>query len=323
MASVGMFGKMLSYGDFVSVGTAAPGHQKFSRWLEGSNDALVERGLELPDDPIGFMIRHEESDSMLVGLLVGSGDNVGRSFPLGLFYEVSAEGICVAGLPQAMASDLFRLAGVVRKAKGRNHEEVGSLVRALPLPVERELAIRSHAELNRLRIVRAQMMLGRVYGEEDAPYYATEVILRACAQASERRMSAPLVLEGRVHTDIEMMFLLASIDAMSGGKQPVSAIWEVRSHRALFVLGQPDDRLLALMVGEGEAERLWPLWTEREGVARQAREDLDHDYRVLLDDPSNVHAKDFIDSTDSILGKGRSYGKARLSSSKRTYQHRL
>lgn len=296
MTAVGMFGKMPAFGDFVSVGTGTPAYRGFERWLEDSNDVMVERGQQLGKDPLGFLIRDADTGSLLVGILVGSVDSVGRTFPLGLFYEVPHEGVCLAGLPQALALCLGRLASVARKARVRGHEEVRTLVRSLELPTGKELAIRSHAELHRLRIVKARMMLGRVYGEGHSPHYGSSVILQACGLAPQRRASAPLVLEGRVRTDIELMFQLASVDGMSGGVQPEAALWEVRSHRALFVLGKPDQRLLALMASNAEADRLWPVWTDRQDIARKSRDDLPSACRELLDEPGAISAKDFLDA---------------------------
>lgn len=306
MAAVGMFGKVPTFGDFVSVGSGTPGYRKFERWLEDSNDIIVERGQALRPQPMGFVIRHEDTRSLLVGILVGSGDSVGRSFPLSLFYELKDEGLSLAGVPQAMGQDLARLASVARKAGVRDTDDIRKLVQAMTPPTDKDVAIRSHAQLGRLRIVPAQMMLQRTYGEGALPCYGSEVILRACELAAERRSGTPLILEGRARTDVELMFLLASVEVMSGGAQPQAVLWEVRSRRALFVLGEPDPRLLALMVSEGEADRLWPMWTDRPEVAERSREQLPVDCRQLLDEPGQASAKDFLDSM-AVACKPRSH----------------
>jgi type VI secretion system ImpM family protein len=294
MTVVGMFGKLPTFGDFVSVGSGSPLHRGFERWLEDSNDVLGARRKELPKDPLGLMIRGEDSASLLVGMLVGSCDSVGRSFPLGLFHEVRMAGTCLAGMPLAMAADLGRLAGVARKARARGHHEVAGIMRDMACPADEELAIRSHAELHRLRIVRATLLLERVWGKGHGSHYGSDVIERACALSEERGGRAPLVLDGRAHTDIELMFLLATIDAMSEGRQPVAVFWDVRSHRVLFVLGRPDAGILALMVEDGQADRVWPLATDRPEVAQKAAEGLDAGRRALLDDPGSISAKDFL-----------------------------
>lgn len=296
MVAVGMFGKVPTFGDFISVGGGTPGYRKFERWLQDSNDVIVERGQALRPQPLGFLIRHEDTRSLLVGILVGSVDSVGRSFPLSLFYEVDSEGVSLAGIPQAMGPDLARLAGVARKAANRDPNHVRQLVTSMQTSTDKDVAIRSHAQLNRLRIVPAQMMLQRAYGEGDMPHYGSEVILRACELAAERRSGTPLILEGRARTDVELMFLLASIEVMSGGEQPKAVLWEVRSRRALFVLGDPDPRLLALMVSENEADRLWPMWTDRPEVATQSRQQLPAECRRLVDELGDGSAKDFLDS---------------------------
>lgn len=296
MVAVGMFGKMPTFGDFVSVGNGTPGYRRFERWLQDSNDHVVERGHALPPQPLGFLIRHEDTRSLLVGILVGSVDSVGRSFPLSLFYEVDDVGMSLAGVPQAMGPDLALLANIARKATTRSSAEIRMLVEAVEPPADKDVAIRSSAQLNRLRIVPAQMMLQRTYGEGGMPFYGCEVILRASELAAERRTGAPLILEGRARTDVELMFLLASVEVMSGGQQPHAVLWEVRSRRALFVLGEPDPRLLALMVSENEADRLWPMWTDRPEVAERSREQLPQQCRRLVEQTEGATAKDFLDS---------------------------
>lgn len=296
MAVVGMFGKVPTFGDFVSMGTGTPAYRKFEQWLLDSNDTIIDRRLEVRPEPLGFMIRHEDTRSLLVGIVVGSVDSVGRSFPLSLFYELGDEGVSLGGVPQALGPDLAKLASIARKARTRGTDEVRKLVRGLQPPTDKDIAIRSHAQLNRLRIVPADMMLQRAYGEDAAPHYGSQVVLQATELAAERRSGAPLLLEGKARTDVELMFLIAIVDAMSGRRQPTAVLWEVRSRRALFVLGSPDPRLLSLMVSEAEADRLWPMWTDRPDVARRSREQLPTACRELLDEPGTMSTKDFLDS---------------------------
>jgi type VI secretion system ImpM family protein len=294
MTAVGMFGKMPSFGDFVSMGSGSPLHRSFERWLEDSNDVLATRRQELSKNPLGLMIRGEDSADLLVGILVGSVDSVGRTFPLGLFHEVRAAKASLAGLPLAMAADLGRLAGVARKARMRSHHEIEGLLRDAQRPNDDEIAIRSHAELHRLRIVKAAQLLERVFGPGSGAYYGSDVIVRACGLVDERRGRPPLLLRGRANTDIELMFALAAIDAMSDGRQPGAVLWDVSSHRMLFVLGRPDPGILALMVEGAEAERMWPLVTDRPEVAEKAADALDPQLRALVDDAKTCSAKDFL-----------------------------
>jgi type VI secretion system ImpM family protein len=145
MTAVGMFGKVPSFGDFVSMGSGSPLHRGFERWLEDSNDVLATRRQELSKNPLGLMIRGEDSADLLVGILVGSCDSVGRTFPLGMFHEVRTSKASLAGLPLAMAPDLGRLAGVARKARVRGHHEIQGLLRDAQRPNDDEIAIRSRS----------------------------------------------------------------------------------------------------------------------------------------------------------------------------------
>ncbi len=296
MSGAGMFGKVPAFGDFISVGTGTPAYRDFEQWLEQSNDAMAERGILMGKDPLGFMTRHPDSGRLQVGILVGSVDSVGRTFPLGMFYEVEPSGMALGGVPHAMAMELSRLASIARKARDHHHEEIKESVRALPVPTEETLTIRSSAQMHRLCIPKAKILLDRVFGGEDGACYGAEVILRACELAPGRKHSTPLLLEAQVGTDIELMFLIEAVDALSGGVQPGTVMWEVRSRRVVLVLGKPDRYLLALMVGNGEADRLWPVRTDRAEVARRAREGLLDSVRELVDGAGTVSAKDFLDS---------------------------
>ncbi|MCH9685824.1 MAG: type VI secretion system-associated protein TagF [Deltaproteobacteria bacterium] len=296
MTAVGMFGKIPSFGDFVRVHNGSPVQRGFERWLEDSNDVLAECRQQLSTQPLGFVVRDEDTASMLVGIIVGSHDRVGRTFPLGLFYQVQERDLCVCGLPLAMTSELHRLAVVARRAQTRSHADVDQLVRSVPPPAEPDLAARSHAELHRLRIVKAATLFRRVYGEGNAPHFGHAVMLRACAPTGRRSASLPLVLEGRVHTDVELMFALANVQVMSEGRQPGVALWAVRSHRVLMALGRPDPRLLGLMLDEQRPARLWPMSTDRVDVAERARDQLDARQCALLDDVGSRSAKDFLDA---------------------------
>lgn len=293
MTTVGMFGKVPTFGDFVSSGSGSKLHRGFERWLEDGNDVLATRRLELSKNPLGLMIRDEESADLLVGILVGSCDSVGRSFPLGVFHEVRTAKASLAGLPLATAPDLGRLAALVRAARARGHHELEAQLPKLARPDD-ELAVRSHAELHRLRIVKADQLLERVFGPGSSPCYAIDVIERASALAEERRGRVPLVLDGRANTDIELMFALATIDAVTDGHQPVAVLWDVRSRRVLFVLGAPDPGLLALMVEVKDADRLWPMTTDRPELAQKAADTLDPRLRTVLRDARTSSAKEFL-----------------------------
>jgi hypothetical protein len=90
------------------------------------------------------------------------------------------------------------------------------------------------------------------------------------------------------------MFSLAMIDAMSDGRHPTAVLWDVRSRRVLFVLGPPDQGLLALMVEGNDVDRLWPMTTDRPELAHKAIETLDPRLRTLLEDTKVGSSKDFV-----------------------------
>jgi len=82
---------------------------------------------------------------------------------------------------------------------------------------------------------------------------------------------------------------------MSDGRHPTAVLWDVRSRRVLFVLGPPDQGLLALMVEGNDVDRLWPMTTDRAELAQKATETLDPRIGALIGDAAkSCSAKDFL-----------------------------
>ncbi|MBK8720061.1 MAG: type VI secretion system-associated protein TagF [Deltaproteobacteria bacterium] len=92
--SLGCFGKIPSFGDFVARGTGSPCGRAFERWLQLANDRLAEASCTAPTGPVGFVFRDDAASSLLVGTLSGSVDKVGRRFPLALFCSWAAATAC-------------------------------------------------------------------------------------------------------------------------------------------------------------------------------------------------------------------------------------
>ena len=84
---IGVFGKIPSYPEFISIGSRGQTDRSFERWMEMANDQLARSAVELSSAPVGFCYRDDDAASMLIGVMVGSRDKVGRRFPLAVYCE--------------------------------------------------------------------------------------------------------------------------------------------------------------------------------------------------------------------------------------------
>ncbi|HMA94809.1 MAG TPA: type VI secretion system-associated protein TagF [Polyangiaceae bacterium] len=93
----GVFGKVISCGDFISAGEYSPAAAHLSRWLEQGVGWAATQAKEAWESvafttPRSFLFRPERSeyaDRVIFGLLQPSRDSVGRYFPLAIYSELS------------------------------------------------------------------------------------------------------------------------------------------------------------------------------------------------------------------------------------------
>jgi type VI secretion system ImpM family protein len=85
-----LFGKLPGRADFVRLG--APGRPELERWLEEGLELVRGKGGGLPGATGRFLLAGPPGGRRIVGLMVPSGDAVGRSFPVCLFRPLSAGG---------------------------------------------------------------------------------------------------------------------------------------------------------------------------------------------------------------------------------------
>jgi type VI secretion system protein ImpM len=121
----GLFGKVISSGDFISVGEYSPAAAHLSRWLEqgvGWAATQAKAAWESVDfsAPRAFLFRadrSEPSDRVLFGLLQPSRDTVGRRFPLAVYGELAlgSDFDSFSALPLVVGEFLESAAGILEQ----------------------------------------------------------------------------------------------------------------------------------------------------------------------------------------------------------------
>lgn len=298
--SLGCFGKIPSFGDFVARGTGGACGRAFERWLQLANDRLAEVQCVAPAGPVGFVFRDDTASSLLIGTLSGSVDKVGRRFPLALFCELTpAAAPWSPALPVALAGVLEQFGAIAHRARRDTQAELVGKLEAVTLPSPAALLEACTHERARLLSAPADAVLEGLFGEVDARCHAIDLLLRACESARRSRaVTAPLVLDRAVGSDVELMFWLACVEVATGGAIGVpSMLWDVSAARVLVALGTPEANALHCQWGaQVQYQRLWATTTASDDSRRGARERLPPALAQLLAEPTDRPASAVIEA---------------------------
>jgi type VI secretion system protein ImpM len=124
--SVGILGKIPAHGDFVRVNASGIAGEALFDWLQVCLDRLHRDGLDLGASPSTFVFPVESAREILLGVLAGSRDKVGRQFPFAVFQSVPVElgAGKIAALLHASATRLDLMQSIVEE---RNELSPGAL----------------------------------------------------------------------------------------------------------------------------------------------------------------------------------------------------
>ncbi len=297
MIGVGLFGKIPAQGDFVSMGLASSTGRAFDRWSQMANDQVAEAGRELPAGPLGFCFRDETGASLLVGVMVGSRDKVGRRFPLSLFCELKIEGgLHVAGVPGVFAPAIAELGRLAIAAESSTLQQLQEGLAELPVPETATLRERLDAELARLRDTPLRTVLRRIYGNDGPRAHGTEVLLRACDQSVRDGARRAITIDVKATSDVELLFWIACAESRLAGRGgPPSAFWDVPAQRALITPGIPDSSTLNFLCSKTvHSARLWGTATATADAEARARDRLDPKLVELLVGPDRNAASELV-----------------------------
>lgn len=294
---LGVFGKIETYAEFISAGMSSPTGQSFERWLQMANDQVARAGTELPAGPIGFCFRDEGGASVLVGVLVGSRDKVGRRFPLSVFLEVKPDPATpLAGLVEVVRPLLTQLSMLAATSSQTDPNSLKQSLQGLEAPSATELPGQLRDAFAGLDQIVFRQLLERLYPDGKNAAYGTSVLLRACDRAVHDGVKRPITLDVSVTSDVELSFWLACAETRLAGRLgPVSAFWDVQQQRALVIPGIPDSNTL-LFMGSVNAQnsKLWRTTTSSKTAQQTARDQLGTELCGMLDDADACSALSFV-----------------------------
>lgn len=298
---VGIFGKIPSHGDFVSMGTASDTGRSFEKFCQMANDMVAQADNPLPLGPIGFCFRDGSGASSLIGVLVRSRDSAGRKFPLALFCEYSvAQDMQLAGAPGVFRNSIGALNQLALDAPSTTIDALKESVRGVPTPDPSTIVDGMKAEVARLADVPFRRIVKRVFGPSQAPALGTQTLLKACDVALREGARRPPTVDLRATSDVELLFWLACAESRLGsGFSGVSCFWDVTASRALLAPGMPDSNTLNFLTRSGvQFSKLWGVTAATQAGPSEARavQSLDPVLVEMLRNPGATVASTFVEA---------------------------
>ena len=298
---IGVFGKIPSYPEFIRVGHAGPTDRSFERWMQMANDQLARAAVSLGTTPLGFCYRDEDANSLLIGVLVGSRDKVGRKFPLAVYCEYGVgEKTAVSLLAEAFRPALTHLSMLAMTAMETSKESLKSAVGRVEKPGGTMIRAGREATAEALRTVQVEQVLSRIFVDPSERAYGINVLQRACEQSRRDGPTRPTSIDATVTSDVELSFWLAAAESQLPKHGPLSAFWDVSSQRVIVIPGAPDSKLLVALASPHSTDsKVWRTETSSESSRSSAREKLDPEVLAMLENPGEASIQEFLD----LLGK--------------------
>ncbi len=295
---IGVFGKIPSYPEFVRIGSVGPTDKAFERWLQMANDQLARADVKLSSTPLGFAFRDEKAESLLIGVVVGSRDKVGRNFPLAVYCEYGVVNSTVLSLlAEAFRPALTQLSMLALTALETDREALKSASERVEVPRGKTIKEGREATAEALTTIRAEQVLARMFVDKNDRAYGINVIQRACAQSVRDGPTRPTCIDATVTSDVELCFAFAAAESqLPENMGPVSAFWDVSSQRVIVVPGLPDSKLLVSMAApHTQNQKIWRTETSSEASRKRAWEKIAEPVKELLEDPGAASIQELLD----------------------------
>jgi len=164
-----LFGKIPSHGDFVRVRAAEEPARSFVLWLEEGSETARRVAAPAGPEPVRFLFRRPPAARALAGVMAGSADKVGRSFPLAVFAPVEGPDLEGSFPALALAAEPFldAAAALLAQAGGLAPAELAARLEGLPCPAAADVAAADERARGAAQ-ERAAEILSRALGEVPA-----------------------------------------------------------------------------------------------------------------------------------------------------------
>lgn len=285
----GFLGKIPAQPDFVRQTLPEPIASDFDAWLVKSAQNLALAKAELPGGSIRFLFSAPQRSEAVVGVLVKSRDQVGRSFPLAIYTVVPSAVLASTfhALPFAFSEVFERCDAVLADVPTLSLDALRARVAELVAPAfdaASSLRAASERALQVLTSVTGADLSARAFASGPAGCFAYGMYTFRTAADAARRVpnaqpsAATTVLACPIVVDVDLLAwldLARRVFAGAGSGLLPSFAWvEEPDPRLLLSLGHASDQLLCFVAEprHGSA-RLWPLETRsREAIARAQAE---------------------------------------------------
>lgn len=280
-ASVGLFGKLPTHGDFFRLNVADAAAQLLVAWLQESIEPVYRARLPLPKAPVRFVFRAPPADAALVGVMIASVDKVGRSFPLCAFAAVPARALASGypALAPAYRPFLDAAQALLEGAAPLDGAALGARAGDLPVPADGELAAVAEAARRGAASERASELVRRLFGDlpPGAEAYALSTIEAGVKPVRSREPPrAALALDCPAERDVDLWAWLELTRRSLGWAVPPPFFWTAGAPGRLVVsLGAPGPAVLVHLCDPTKpGPKIWPLRTLQPAAIDAARRTL-------------------------------------------------
>lgn len=289
---VGVYGKIPAQGDFVRINASDPAAQSLDVWIQESLEALSRVGAEPPSEPVYFM-HQGTGHGVLIGVMLRSGDRVGRVYPLTVFARVdpSTLGGAFSGFPTAYSVFLQDAARLALDLDRVDASLLAVRARALRVPSPAEVAQAGMVCQHVLNVTPAGEIARRLFGETlpGSHVYAFKTVVDACDTTRARPPRVPITLDCPIASDVDLFtwLELCRRRLMGTGLLPTCVWREQGASRMLVSLGAAQGSMMRYLVqSDAQATQLWPLVTARPEAIEAALHNLAPHHRQALEAPA-------------------------------------
>lgn len=279
--TLSVFGKLPSQGDFFRAGPSSPVLHEAERWLTQSYEHLRGAGLEVPSGLFHFVLASPQWPEIVVATATGSGDSVGRRFPLVGFATIDAGAVSGRGwaIPVLCAQLFESFQSVLQRAAetGDAQTLVNELGRLPPV----DPAHFAHADAILTNLANAQSARAfedRVFQHIEQRYYAYRTLRMACEQV---RGSVPdlaaIVLGTPVSVDVDVVAWSAMLSMILRWPVVLPMMWgRVPQPKMVISLGPLPPQSMRFLVDESaDSMKYWPLLSVHQGALASAQQELE------------------------------------------------
>jgi type VI secretion system protein ImpM len=298
-ATIGVYGKVDTQGDFLRAGSGDFSRAGLDRWLEEGMGVLKTENATLPEGAAGFLFAPAGAARAFLGALAPSEDSVGRKFPLLAFVELPAGPVAMAMPAAATAYGAgFVAASSDLVLSSRGVAAADLLARANDLAAAAPAAEPRGDESVSLTAAPSGDLRAALGGGAPALAYALRTFCLACDQAAKAAdPAAPGVTVDAPapSTTVRAMWLELALRRLRRAHAPAprALLWsDGPAGRLLVALGAPPPAMFAFWANpHHRSQRLWPLRTEVAAALATATSGLTSAQRRIVDDPSTSLAQ--------------------------------